>query len=535
MSRKVGDLRIEEDEIMMSHPHLLNYIRKLMPLQRHLSARAEERAREAAALMPPDPETGLTAEAVEERKALGLINSAGSESRSVAAIVFSHLFTWFNFLNLILGCLVFSTGRYQNMLFLGVVISNSLIGIVQELKVRSQIRSLRVITAEESRVLRDGVLQMVPVGEVVKDDILSLETGDQIIADGPVLTSFPLEINESLLTGESKPVPKKAGDRLLSGSFVASGQGVMRAEKVGGDAYAATLVRNTSRKGRASSEMQDTIRRVIRIVSATIVPVGLLLYRSQRAAASAAAAAADLSDGWVYGESVVRTVSGVIGMIPEGLVLLTSVSFIIGVGRLARKKALVQEMEAIEALARADILCLDKTGTITTGDLKVRKLITVGDVSAAWVRSVMAHMGGTAGAHTGGTQTALDRYFGIKKDWPVSGVIPFSSDRKFAAAAFPEFGSFVIGAPEFLVPDRADVLGFVQKYAAGGCRCLLLCESEGIFPETGEAGILSPLAVIVISDVIRQDATETFAFFARSASPSTNLTSSKSPAGMNFV
>ena len=139
--------------------------------------------------------------------------------------------------------------------------------------------------------------------------------------------------------------------------------------------------------------MQDTIRRVIRIVSATIVPVGLLLYRSQRAAASAAAAAADLSDGWVYGESVVRTVSGVIGMIPEGLVLLTSVSFIIGVGRLARKKALVQEMEAIEALARADILCLDKTGTITTGDLKVRKLITVGDVSAAWVRSVMAHMG----------------------------------------------------------------------------------------------------------------------------------------------
>ena len=493
---------------MMKLTNLLNIIKS------RTDGRKEEAARAAADALPlPDPETGLTADEVEKRVSLGLINRTDfSGIRSTGQILFSHIFTWFNLLNIFLGALVFYTGQYKHMLFLGVIICNSAIGIFQELKVRSLIRDLSVITAVKVTVRRSAAETVIPVDAVVRDDIICVMAGDQIVADGPVVTTSFLEVNESLLTGESKPLRKEPGDRLLSGSFVVSGSAVMRAEKVGNDCYASGIVQKSKHHHRASSEMLHTIHRIIRLASVAIVPIGTLLFFSQRDAALRTAAAGALSAASVTNEAIVRTVSGVIGMIPEGLVLLTSVSFIIGVGKLAQKRALVQEMEAIEALARSDVIVTDKTGTITTGELRVEKLVSVGDTGAGLIRAVMAHLGGAA-KETNDTQAALDRYFGRKYDWPVTSRIPFSSERKFKAAAFSEYGAFVLGAPEYLVPDRRDVLNYVKKHAEKGCRCLLLCSSDGISPEEGTPGQLTPMSVIILSDVIRPDAAETFRRF----------------------
>ena len=346
-------------------------------------------------LPPADPESGLTDRDVEERTALGLTNMTDRAGiRSTGEIILAHTFTWFNLLNLFLGFLIFLTGSYKDMLFLGIVICNTSIGIVQELRVRHMILNLNVITTGKASALRNGVISEIPVEQIVYGDIIHLQAGDQVIADGPVLSTDYLEVNESMLTGESKPVRKKPGEELMSGSFIVSGNAVMRADKVGTGSYAAQLVSQTKKRRRASSEMQNAIQKIIRYVSFALIPIGLLLYRGQHAAAVAAAAENHFDDSWIFAQSIVRTVSGMIGMIPEGLVLLTSVSFIIGVGRLAMKGALVQEMESIEGLARTDILCTDKTGTITTGKLRVMKLVTAGDTRADFVRNVMAHVGG---------------------------------------------------------------------------------------------------------------------------------------------
>ena len=465
-------------------------------------------------LPPADPESGLADRDVEERTALGLTNMTDRAGiRSTGEIILAHTFTWFNLLNLFLGFLIFLTGSYKDMLFLGIVICNTSIGIVQELRVRHMILNLNVITTGKASALRNGVISEIPVEQIVYGDIIHLQAGDQVIADGPVLSTDYLEVNESMLTGESKPVRKKPGEELMSGSFIVSGNAVMRADKVGTGSYAAQLVSQTKKRRRASSEMQNAIQKIIRYVSFALIPIGLLLYRGQHAAAVAAAAENHFDDSWIFAQSIVRTVSGMIGMIPEGLVLLTSVSFIIGVGRLAMKGALVQEMESIEGLARTDILCTDKTGTITTGKLRVMKLVTAGDTRADFVRNVMAHVGG-AFKDSNDTQEALDQYFGKKKDWTVRASIPFSSERKYRAVSFTEYGSFVLGAPEILVPDCEPVLEHVEQYAKQGYRCLLLCSAGGISEERQNLGNLNPLAVIVISDVIREDAQETFAFFA---------------------
>ena len=461
----------------------------------------------------PDPDIGLTDAAVEERRAAGLTGEGDTTGvRSVPQIVRAHTLTYFNLLNIFLGALVFSTGQYKHMLFLGIIICNSAIGIIQELRVRRQILKLSVITAARVRVRRGGREVEIPVPEIVQDDIVLLAPGDQIVADGPALRPAHLEVNEALLTGESKPVRKENGALLRSGSFVAAGTSLMRAEKVGRQCYAAGLAHKAQSRKRASSEMVRSIQRVFHIVSVALIPIGLMLYRSQRIAAAAAAQAGGMDAQWIYNNAIVRTVSGMIGMIPEGLVLLTSVSFIIGVGRLAMKGALVQEMQAIESLARADILCTDKTGTITSGELRVSKLMTIGNADKDRIRQICAHMGGASGG-LNDTARALERYFGRRHDWTVTEEIPFSSARKYSAAAFAEAGAFVLGAPDRLVPDDGQILSHVKTYTEKGYRCLLLCGSDGISAEEDRIGTLRPLALIIISDVLRDDAKETFAYF----------------------
>lgn len=445
---------------------------------------------------------GLTSQEVEQRKEQGLVNITDNNIfKTKKEIIIAHTVTYFNFLNLFLGILVLISGQYKNITFMGVIIVNSIIGIIQELKVKKLVDQLSVITASKAKVIRDGQIQEIPVDEVVIDEILEMENGDQVCSDCILLDSDGIEVNESMLTGESKPVRKYPGDKLLSGSFLVAGTGTAKVEHVGDENYAVELSKKAKTKKRATSEMQRTIKRIIKVLGVLIIPVGILLYRSQINV-----------EGATFSDSLVSTVAGVIGMIPEGLVLLTSISFILGVGRLAKKRALVQEMEAIEALARVNVLCLDKTGTITTGELEVVEMVTVGDEQYERIEQVMNEMA-FAFDDVNNTQKALMKRFKQTKIWRVAGKIPFSSDRKYRAIRFENEGCYVLGAPEFLNKEDDALKQQVDGYSAQGYRVLLLGKCQDIHEDTGEVDGVQPVGLIVISDCIRPEAMDTFRYF----------------------
>lgn len=413
-------------------------------------------------------------------------------AKSKWEIIVSHVFTYFNFLNLFLFILIVISGKYKNMLFMGIVVSNALIGIVQECKVKNLIDKLSVVTATRAkRLSEDGSIEEVAIGDLKVGDVIRVSTGDQLAVDCETMISQGLEVNESLLTGESLAVLKKTGDQLYSGSNVTAGTATARVIHVGEDNYATQLVKKAKTKRRATSEMQIAIKRIIKYVGYAILPIGMALYYIQRNVAGN-----DISD------SLVNTVAGVLGMIPEGLVLLTSISFILGVGRLAKKNALVQEMEAIEALARVDVLCLDKTGTITTGELKVEQIFFVDDaVDQKKTERILQNIS-YAFEETNATSDALRRYFKKADDMEIVDRTPFSSKRKYMGIVVREAGtetSYRLGAPEYLTDDRT-VLSRAERFAAEGMRVLLLAAQK-------------PVALIVLSDVIKEDAPETFRFF----------------------
>ena len=446
---------------------------------------------------------GLSDREAAKRIALGQANvSKNTNQKTIGQIIRSHTLTYFNFLNFFFAALVLISGQYKNVLFIGVVFCNAIIGIVQELRVKALIDKLSVVTTAKCRVYRNSKIKSVSVDRVVLGDIIAFRAGDQIATDGSILYSDGLEVNESLLTGESKPVRKNIGDTVYAGSFISAGSGVMETEKVGDDTYASSIVNRAKIKHRAKSEMQRTINNIIKFISIIIIPIGIAFFRSQYLATEG-----DLST------ALVRTVSGLIGMLPEGLVLLTSVSFIIGVGRLAMKRALVQEMEAIEALARVNILCTDKTGTITTGDLEVVDVVPFANLSEDEIAVIMAEING-AFDDENATSAALEKYFGSADSWTPVKKIPFSSARKYRAVSYRGRGDLVLGAPEMLIPNKPQLLGLINKYSEEGYRVLLLGRADGLSEEAYE-GSVRPVALIVISDIIKTDATDTFEYFAK--------------------
>lgn len=440
-------------------------------------------------------------------------------SKTKWEIIASHTFTYFNFLNLVLASLIIFSGQQKNMLFMGIVITNALIGIIQECKVKKLIDALSVVTATKAKLIvpeevhaerlaersygagaeqknsAEGarVVREVPVEQLRIGDTVRFSIGDQIPVDCETMESQGMEIDESLLTGESLAVLKKKGDMLYSGSHVVAGTGTARVIHVGEDNYATQLVKKAKTKRRATSEMQIAIKRIIKYVGYAIIPIGLALYFIQRNVAQN-----------TVSDSIVSTVAGVLGMIPEGLVLLTSISFILGVGRLAKKNALVQEMEAIEALARVNVLCLDKTGTITTGELKVERVEMLdGNCSRNKVQEVMECMS-YAFEETNATTDALRRYFEDTRKREIIERIPFSSKRKFMGITVRENGTekqYCLGAPEYLTDDRTAIRK-AEHFSAEGMRVLLLMEKE-------------PVALVVLSDIIKDDAAETFRFFRK--------------------
>lgn len=439
-------------------------------------------------------------------------------SKSKLQIILSHTCTYFNFLNLVLAFLVILSGQYKHMLFMGIVIFNSLIGIVQELKVKKLVDKLSVITATMARLITDDGIRDIPLDDVEVGNKLQISVGNQITFDSTVLSSDGLEVNESLLTGESLPVHKNPGDSLFSGSHVVAGSGSCQVIHIGEDNYATQLVQKAKTKKRASSEMQNAIKKTIRLASYAIFPVGALLFYMQYFRVGA-----NLSD------ALVSTTAGVLGMIPEGLVLLTSISFILGVGRLAAKRALVQEMEAIEALARVNVLCLDKTGTITTGNLTVEEVLPLPQnngtpLSGEHIHSIL-HTVVYAFTEDNATSTAIKSYFTenpssallseeqkTEDNNNVTEFVPFSSHRKFMGVTTNHSESYVLGAPDFLTKQE-NVLQQAEQYEKRGLRVLLLASCDKLADSPDKLSGILPLALIILADEIKENAPEIFRFF----------------------
>lgn len=473
--------------------------------------------------------TGLTDEQVNARIAEGKVNAdENPNTRTYKQIVRENTLTFFNFLNLVLLVLVLLVGSYKNAFFVCIIIINTLIGIAQEIRAKKTIDKLAILTARKSVVIREGQKWTVPTEELVLDDVVCLKTGDQVPADARILEGS-LEVNESLLTGESDNLPKNEGDELFSGSFVTSGEACCQIIHVGKDNYAAQITSEAKEFKRHNSELKNSLNAILKVISIIIVPLGALLFYKQYYIV-----------GDTFRDSVVSMVAGVLGMIPEGLVLLTSVALTLGALVLANKKTLVQELYCIETLARVDTLCLDKTGTITEGTMCVERVepyVSTGRVETAATESESAEsteaeeqvqtdsafmeeidviMGNMMYVlkDQNATIDALRERFPAKQDMTSEHVIPFSSDRKYSGVVFEEKGTYLMGAAQFLFPENNEELTEkCQAYAEEGLRVLVLAHSSQNAEGTELPEGLEPLALMLLTDVIREEAPDTLAFF----------------------
>jgi cation-transporting P-type ATPase E len=466
-------------------------------------------------------ERGLSAAEVAHRVANGQVNDVPSApTRTVGQIFRANLFTRFNLLLGSLLAVILVVGPLQDALFGLVIVANTVVGIVQELRAKRTLDRLEVVNAPRAKVVRDGQVAELAVGQVVLHDVLEAAAGDQVVVDGEVLEAAGLEVDESLLTGESETVARRSGDRLLSGSFVAAGSGRYRATKVGREAYAVQLTEQARRFTLARSELRAGVDQILKYVTWALVPTAALLFVSQLR----------LEHGVRAGLS--GAVAGTVAMVPEGLVLLTSVAFAVGVVRLGRRQVLVRELPAVETLARVDVICFDKTGTITAGDLAVQELVPRD--GAAGEEEAAAALGALAAAdpNPNATLRAIGQAFPAPGGWRPEAAVPFSSARKWSGASFATRGSFLLGAPEVLlapggdggirgtagvVPPsvgRAELLRQAERIAVQGRRVLLLAHSAQ--PLDGEAPppALVPRAMVVIGDRVRGDAADTVAWFA---------------------
>ena len=458
-----------------------------------------------AASTPPAPvaETpagGLSSAQVTEQLSLGLANVGGERtSRSVAEILRANIFTRFNFILGVLLGVILVVGQPQDALFGIVLVTNALIGIGQELRAKMTLDRLAVLSAPRVRVIRDGTSQDIAVGELVAGDLVDLRAGDQLVADGVVRASVSLQADESLLTGESEPVDKRAGDRLLSGSFVAAGSGGYQATAVGADAYARKLAAQARRYAPVRSELMDGINRILRYVTWVIVPLAVLLLASQLHARD------------TVKEALTGTVAALVGMIPQGLVLLTSVAFGVAAVTLARRRVLVQQLPAVEGLARVDVVCLDKTGTLTDGTVAFDSLIRLEDQAPA-----EAALGALADdENRNAALAAIGQAFPPQEGWARQAAVPFSSARKWSAASFAGHGTWVLGAPEMVLPaGQQDQLSQAAGLAASGRRVLVLASATG--PLDGESlpDGRRAAAFVLLGERLRSDAAETIAYFA---------------------
>ena len=443
--------------------------------------------------------SGLTAVEVADRVAAGQVNRLPrGTSRTVGQIVRANTLTLFNLIIGTMAALVLVFGDWRDALFVVAIIVNTGIGIVQELRAKATLERLSVVGEAHPRVRRDGAEVEVPMDQVVLDDVVMATAGDKIVVDGEVLASTWLEVDESLLTGEADPVDKQVGDRLLSGSYVVAGTGAYRATRVGADSYAAQLAEQARRFTLVSSDLRAGINRILSVMGFVVVPVGVLLIISQ------------LRNAESFSAAVTGAVAGTVTMVPEGLVLLTSVAFAVGVVRLGRRNVLVQELPAIEGLARADVVCLDKTGTLTEPGMLVDEIRTL--EPDAPVDAALSALAATE-THPNPSLQAIVERESSPTTWRAEAVIPFSSERKWSGARFADHGTWVLGAPEVLLTGDHAVLGEVRALADRGLRVMLLGRADGRLVDASDRGRVDPAALVVIRQRIKPDAAATLRYF----------------------
>lgn len=483
------------------------------------------------------PIIGLTSEEVRERIDKGLTNHTDiSTQKTVGQIVKSNLLTYFNLIFLILTVLLCIVGSFRNLTFLPVIIGNTVIGIFQELRAKKTLDKMSMLNAPHSIVVRDGEQQQIQSEELVKDDIIILSAGNQICADATVL-SGSISVNEALLTGESDEIKKKSGDRLMSGSFVVSGQCYAKLDKVGNESYISQLTAQAKAMGDGEqSEMIRYINKLVKWVGIIIIPVGIILFCQ-----------AYIMNGETFKKSVVSMVAAVLGMIPEGLYLLTTVALALSTIRLAKKQVLLHDMKSIETLARVDVLCVDKTGTITEPGMQVTELVISGRCGDAEMdKRAFAHLLADYSAvieDNNATMEAIRAYVAKNEIEKGSRTLlktqPFTSANKYSKVSFVE-GDYMLGAPEFIMKDRyGDISEEIEEYQSKGYRVLLMAEQSGSSAmadtenaadtdksgqqtpgvkgaadmASSRAGMVSPIGYIVLSNPIRENAESTFTYF----------------------
>lgn len=503
--------------------------------------------------------TGLTNEEVQERIAQGQVNNnENPNTRTYKQIILENTLSFFNFLNLVLLVLVLLVGSYKNSMFVGIIFINTVIGIIQEVRAKKTIDKLAILTESKTVVLREGKKWKISTEKLVVDDLIFLKAGEQVPADAKILEGS-LEVNESLLTGEADNLPKNPGDELFSGSFVTAGQACCQIIHVGSDNYASRITSEAKEFKRHNSELRNSLNAILKVISIIIVPMGALLFYKQY-----------YFVGDNIRDSVVNMVAAVLGMIPEGLVLLTSVALTLGALKLAQKKTLVQELYCIETLARVDTLCLDKTGTITEGTMCVEAVESYPPVydeisekisgkdpesgegddngtessatSAVSATDAIAKEDGSANLvlqekseadpektreieHIMGnllsvlkdqnaTADALRARFKVSQDMELDHVIPFSSDRKYSGAAFTDTGTYLMGAAQFLFPEgNPELMEYCGRFAEEGLRVLVLAHSVNVSEGAEIPEGLEPVGLLLITDVIRAEAPDTLAYF----------------------
>ncbi|MER5517114.1 HAD-IC family P-type ATPase [Streptomyces sp. NPDC002763] len=473
----------------------------------HIDAGAELDPVHPVPLPAPARPSGLTAAEVAERIARGQVNDIPvRSSRSFGEIVRANVFTRFNAIIGVLWVIMLVVAPIQDSLFGFVILANTGIGIVQEWRAKKTLDSLAVIGEARPTVRRDGAAVAVATSEIVLDDLIEIGPGDKIVVDGVCAEADGLEIDESLLTGEADPVVKHRGDQVMSGSFVVAGGGAFAATRVGREAYAAQLAEEASRFTLVHSELRSGISTILKYVTWMMVPAAIGLVATQLVVKNNG-----LKD------AVARTVGGIVPMVPEGLVLLTSVAFAIGVIRLGRQQCLVQELPAIEGLARVDTVCLDKTGTLTEGGMDVTELRALDGFDETYVRKVLGSLGESDPRPNASLQAIIDAY-PDSEDWRCVESLPFSSARKYSGATFSEgdgeLSTWLLGAPDVLLADGDPALAETVRLNEDGLRVLLLARATRDLDHTKVAEGARPTALVVLEQRLRPDAADTLRYFA---------------------
>ena len=448
---------------------------------------------------------GLTAAEVAQRRADGLTNDVPDRaSRSVKDIVRANVLTRINAILGVLFILVVVTGSIVDGMFGLLIIANSSVGIIQEIRAKRTLDRLAIVSQAKPVVRRDGKAEAVAPKEVVLDDIIELGPGDQIVVDGTVVETSSLEIDESLLTGEADSVPKGLDAEVLSGSYVVAGSGAYRAKKVGADAYAAKLAEEASKFTLVHSELQTGINKILKFITYLMIPAGLLIIYNQM-----------FSSHQAWRPAVNGMVAALVPMVPEGLVLMTSIAFAVGVVRLGQRQCLVQELPAIEGLARVDVVCADKTGTLTENGMRLSELRRAGADAAeeAQLQQVLAAMAADDPRPNASVQ-ALGEAFSESPGWTQSAVAPFSSAKKWSGLSYGEHGNWLLGAPDVLLDPSTDIAREAEELGSAGLRVLLLGSSDRAVDSDDAPGIVTPQALVVLEQKVRSDARETLDFFA---------------------